>query len=164
VIHHPAVHEHHGEGKVVEFVWWGINVFLGCLFGLEVFHQKLLHHSIMHKSLHSGAIYAFLSFSLICLVVLLHEILSGKINDSYHQITGFGLSLVVLAMSLPLLRIMNQSLNVRYTIGGVIIVMLGVKLSVFQFHLAAPVLCTVGVMLQYFGYALLLKKLNRTIN
>jgi hypothetical protein len=145
----------------VEFVWWGINIFLGCLFGLDVFQQNFLHDSMMHKRLHSGALYAFLTFSLISLVVLLHVMLPGKMNESFYPITGLGLSLVVLAMSLPLLRITKQSLNVRYTIGGVFTVMVGVKFSASAFYLLAPMLCTAGVLLQYFGYALSLKKLNR---
>jgi hypothetical protein len=74
---------------------------------------------------------------------------------------GSGLSLVVLAMSLPLLRITKQSLNVRYTIVGVFTVMIGVKFSALPFYFVPPVMCSVGVWLQYFGYTLSLKKLNR---
>jgi hypothetical protein len=145
----------------VEFIWWGINVFLGCLFGIEVFNQRYLHDSMMHKRLHSGALYAFLTFSLISFVVLSYEMLSGKMNDTFYPIIGWGLSLVVLAMSLPLLRITKQSLNVRYTIVGVIAVMMGVKFNAFPFYFVPPVMCSIGVLLQYFGYTLSLKKLNR---
>jgi hypothetical protein len=116
---------------------------------------------MMHKRLHSGAFYAFLTFSLIRFVVLSHEMLSGKINDSFYPIIGTGLSFLVLAMSLPLLKITKQSLNVRYTIVGVFTLMMGVKFSVLSFYFVPPVLCSVGVLLQYFGYTLSLKKLNR---
>jgi hypothetical protein len=145
----------------MEFAWWGINIFLGCLFGLDVFQQKYLDDSMVHKRLHSGALYAFLTFSLISLVVLLREMLPGKMNDSFYPIIGLGLSLAVLAMSLPLLRITKQSLNIRYTIGGIFTVMLGIKFSASAFYLLAPMLCTAGILLQYFGYALSLKKLNK---
>ncbi|MDF2962995.1 MAG: hypothetical protein K0S39_4730 [Paenibacillus sp.] len=145
----------------MEFVWWGINVFLGCLFGLEVFHQRLLHDSMIHKSLHSGALYAFLTFSLISLVVLFREVLPGKINGSFYPIVGLGLPLFVLAMSIPLLKITKKSLNARCTGCGVLTVMAGVKFSEVSVYLLAPVLCTAGVLLLYIGYAISLKKLNQ---
>jgi hypothetical protein len=101
----------------VEFNLWGINVFLGCLFGIEVYHQRYLHDSMMHKRLCSWALYAFLTFSLISFVVLSHEMISEKMNDSFYPIIGSGF--------------------------------------------VPPVMCSVGVMLLYFGYTLSLKKLNR---
>jgi hypothetical protein len=98
----------------MQFIWWGINVFLGCLFGLEAFYHRYLHDSSKHNSLHFGALIVFLTFSLISLFILLYE-------------------------SLPA------------TMGDVTI-------------LLAPVLCTFGLLLQYFGYALMLKKLNQSLH
>jgi hypothetical protein len=99
----------------MQFIWWGINVFLGCLFGLEAFHYRYLHDSLLHKRLHSGALIAFLTFSLVSLVILLYESLPGTMGDFTDPI-----------------------------------------------FLLAPVLCTLGVLLQYFGYTILLKKLNQS--
>ncbi|SEC81813.1 hypothetical protein [Paenibacillus sp. GP183] len=96
----------------MQFIWWGINVFLGCLFGLEAFYHRYLHDSSKHNCLHFGALIVFLTFSLISLVILLYESLPATIGDVMDPI-----------------------------------------------FLLAPVLCTFGLLLQYFGYALLLKKL-----
>jgi hypothetical protein len=101
----------------VEFIWWGINVFLGSLFGLEAIHHRYLHDCLMHKRLHSGALIVFLTFSSVSLVILLYESLPGTMGSYIDQITGSGL---------------------------------------------APVLCTFGVLLQYFEYTILLKKLNQS--
>jgi hypothetical protein len=102
-------------GGVMQFIWWGINVFLGCLFGLEAFYLRYLHDSSKHKRLHTGALIVFLTFSLVSLVILLYESLPGTMRD-----------------------VMDPN------------------------FLLAPVLCTFGVLLQYFGYTILLKKLNQS--
>jgi hypothetical protein len=102
-------------GGVMQFIWWGINVFLGCLFGLEAFYHRYLQDSSKHNRLHSGALTVFLTFSLVSLLILLYESHPAIMGDVMDPI-----------------------------------------------FLLAPVLCTFGLLLQYFGYARLLKKLNQS--
>jgi hypothetical protein len=99
----------------MQLIGWGINVFLCCLFGLEAFHHRYLHESLMYQRLHSGAFITFLTFSLVSLVILLYESLTGTMGDFMNPIL-----------------------------------------------LLAPALCTFGVLLQYFGYTILLKKVNQS--
>jgi hypothetical protein len=99
----------------MQFIWWGFNVFLGCLFGLDAFYHTYLHDCSKHKRLHSGALIVFLTFSLVSLIILLYESLPGTMRD-----------------------VMDPN------------------------FLLAPVLCTFGILLQYFGYTILLKKLNQS--